>query len=246
MSDARSDRRFRRALQAALGSLAFAAMSAGAVEVPTSARAERVAEVVAPTLAALYTSAGVRADAALLLRIFKAEQQLEVWADGGERYRLLKSYPICRYSGALGPKLREGDNQAPEGFYAIGAGQLNPMSRFHLAFNLGYPNAFDRAQGRTGAFLMVHGNCVSIGCYAMGDVAIEEIYTLVAQAIARGQKSVPVQVFPFRFDADWRARMADSEWLDFWSQLEAGYRAFEDAGVPPRIRVVEGRYVVGR
>ena len=222
--------------------LMAAGLSAG--EVPSSARAAQAAAVVAPVLDAMYAAASVDAKAAVLLRIFKQEEQLELWADTGNGYGLLRSYPICSYSGSLGPKLRQGDGQAPEGFYAVRPDQLNPSSRFHLAFNLGYPNAFDRAHGRTGDFLMVHGNCVSIGCYAMGDVAIEEIYSAVARALSHGQPAVPVHIFPFRFDTGWRSRHPDSPWLDFWEQLDTGYRAFEETRQPPRIRVRDGRYLI--
>lgn len=220
------------------------AESLSALELPSSARAARAAVAVAPVLDAMFTAASVDARAAILLRIFKQEEVLELWADTGNGYALLKTYPICRYSGSLGPKLRQGDSQAPEGFYSVRPNQLNPSSRFHLAFNLGYPNAFDRAHGRSGDFLMVHGNCVSIGCYAMGDAAIEEIYSVVARALRHGQSAVPVHIFPFRFDADWKGWHALSPWLDFWEQLEAGYRAFEDTRKPPRIRVRDGRYRV--
>ena len=218
--------------------------SATALPIPSSARAQRAAIAVAPVLDAMFAAAGVKRNAAILVRIFKHERTLELWADAGTRHVLLQRYPICHFSGALGPKLREGDGQAPEGFYAVRPGQLNPNSRFHLAFNLGYPNAFDRAHARTGDFLMVHGNCVSIGCYAMGDAAIEEIYSVVAAALAAGQTAVPVQVFPFHFSQDWRSAHAGSDWLEFWAQLEAGYRAFEQTGKPPRIRVRQGRYEV--
>jgi murein L,D-transpeptidase YafK len=164
--------------------------------------------------------------------------------DTGARHQLLQVWPICTWSGELGPKLRQGDGQAPEGFYAVGPNQLNPVSRFHLAFNLGYPNAFDRAHGRTGDYLMVHGNCVSIGCYAMGDAAIEQIYTLVASALAHGQPQVPVHVFPFRMDEGWQNQHRDSEWLPFWEELAPAYQAFTDGARPPRMRVVDKRYVV--
>ena len=214
-----------------------------AIEIPTSARAALAAQSVQPTLEAMRDQAQVRPGAPLLVRIFKSEDELEIWADAGTRYVLLRTYPICMYSGALGPKIRQGDGQAPEGFYAVSAQLLNPSSRFHLSFNLGYPNAFDRAHERSGDFLMVHGNCVSIGCYAMGDVAIEEIYTLLAQALAAGQAQVPVHAFPFRFRDGWREAHADNEWLDFWSQLEAGYQAFEKTHRPPKISVKDGRYV---
>jgi len=199
---------------------------------------------VRPALEADLAAAGLRYGAPLLLRIFKAESELEVWVRDGARYRRFRTYPICTYSGTLGPKTRQGDHQAPEGFYTVAAGQLNPASRYHLSFDLGYPNAFDRAHGRTGDYLMVHGDCVSIGCYAMGDAAIEQIYTLVAAALRGGQRRVDVHAFPFRFDApprrDWRA----GEWGAFWSELEPAYFAVERTGRLPAVRVVDGHYRV--
>ena len=163
----------------------------------------------------------------IFIRIFKHEHQLEVWMRNQRRYALFRQYPICTWSGALGPKLRQGDGQSPEGFYSVGRGQLNPQSSYHLSFNLGYPNAYDRAHGRTGNYLMVHGHCVSIGCYAMGDANIEQIYTLLDAALRGGQRRVDVHVFPFRFDkpprTDWRAQ----RWGDFWGNLKQGHDAFE-------------------
>jgi murein L,D-transpeptidase YafK len=210
--------------------------------IPTSARSDAAAARVSAGLAERLRALGADWGAALYLRIFKASNELEVWVDTGARYRLLQTWPICTWSGTLGPKLRQGDGQAPEGFYAVGPGQLNPASRFHLSFNLGYPNAFDRAHGRTGDYLMVHGNCVSVGCYAMGDAAIEEIYSMVAAALANGQSQVPVHIFPFRMDTGWEQQHADSEWLPFWQQLAPGYQAFEADPRPPRIRVIDGVY----
>lgn len=132
------------------------------------------------------------------VRIFKEEAELEVWLQNGARYERLKTYPICALSGTLGPKIREGDAQSPEGFYGVTRAQLNPQSHYHLAFDVGYPNAYDRSLGRTGSLIMVHGDCVSIGCFAMTNEGIEEIYSLAGAALAKGQTSVPVHVFPFR------------------------------------------------
>ncbi|MBK8066143.1 MAG: murein L,D-transpeptidase [Rhodanobacteraceae bacterium] len=213
-----------------------------ATEIPTNARSTQALSRVQPALTAELKALGADWGAPLYLRIFKASDELEVWVDTGERYQRLRTWPICTWSGDLGPKLRQGDGQAPEGFYEVAAGQLNPVSRFHLSFNLGYPNAYDRAHGRTGDYLMVHGNCVSVGCYAMGDVAIEEIYSLVAAALAHGQRAVPVHAFPFRMDGDWEAQHADSEWLSFWRQLAPAWQAFERSGQPPRMRVVDREY----
>ena len=125
---------------------------------------------------------------------------------------------------------------------------MNPNSRFHLSFNLGFPNAFDRAHGRTGSYLMVHGGRVSIGCYAMTDPGIEEIYTLVEAALAKGQASVPVHCFPFRMTekrlAQAHQRKSEKTWLAFWKQLAAADQAFSKDKRPPTIRVEGQRYQV--
>jgi murein L,D-transpeptidase YafK len=226
--------------------LLVASACAGITGARASERAAEAARRVTPALAQALHAQDLRLGSALLIRILKLERELEVWVEGAEGHRLFRRYPICAYSGGLGPKLRQGDLQSPEGFYRVGPGQMNPASRYHLSFNLGYPNAYDRAHGRTGDFLMVHGNCVSIGCYAMGDAAIEEIYTLMAAAFAQGQRAVPVHAFPFRFDRpDVEQRLQDPRWGDFWRDLREGWNAFERARRPPEIRVEAGRYRIG-
>jgi len=204
-------------------------------------RAEQAEKRVKPSLVAALAEKKLEYGSPVFIRIFKAEKVLEVWIGKNGKYVLFHAYPICTYSGRLGPKIREGDNQAPEGFYRIGLNQLNPQSSYHLAFNLGYPNAYDRANGRTGDFLMVHGNCVSIGCYAMGDAAIEEIYTLMDIALHSGQKNIDVHVFPFRFDST-KIVWQNSEWQPFWSDLKTGFDAFDRSKTPPSISVVNKRY----
>ena len=187
---------------------------------------------------------GLEPGVPLFVRIFKQESDLELWAGTGEGYVLVKTYPICAWSGELGPKLKEGDRQSPEGFYRVALSALNPNSRFHLSFNLGFPNSYDRAHGRTGSYLMVHGNCVSIGCYAMTDPAIEEIYRLVEAALEAGQDEVPVHIFPFRMT---RANMdahAGSRWFAFWQNLKTGYDAFERDRRPPEVTVSGKSYRV--
>ena len=135
----------------------------------------------------------------MLVRLFKQEAELEVWKQNRSgRFALLKTYPICRWSGDLGPKVREGDRQAPEGFYAITPAQMNPTSAYYLSFNTGYPNAYDKALGHTGSELMVHGDCSSRGCYAMTDEQIAEIYALGREAFFGGQTSFQFQAYPFR------------------------------------------------
>ncbi len=178
----------------------------------------------------------------VFVRIFKRESELELWLHGADGYRLIKNYPICAWSGRLGPKLKEGDGQAPEGFYRVVRSALNPASRFHLSFNLGYPNAYDRAHGRTGSWLMVHGNCVSIGCYAMTDPGIEEIYTLMEAALENGQRAVPVHIFPFRMTDANMARASRSRWIGFWRNLKAGHDLFERTKRPPQVRVRNRSY----
>ncbi len=195
---------------------------------------------------ALLAKKDMREDAPIFVRIFKQESELEVWkakADG--RYYHFKTYPICTFSGSLGPKFMEGDLQSPEGFYKVAARQMNPKSQFHLSFNLGFPNAYDRANGRTGTFLMVHGDCKSIGCYAMTDVLIEEIYALAREAFAGGQKAFDVQAFPFRMTPANMKKFRRHEAYNFWrNNLLQGYRAFEETQLPPKVDFCEKRYVI--
>lgn len=180
----------------------------------------------------------------IFIRIFKEVSLLEVWMYAKGRYKHLKDYTICAYSGLLGPKLQEGDRQAPEGFYTVKKHQLNPNSKFHLSFNLGYPNAYDRVHKRTGSFLMVHGNCVSVGCYAMTDEKIEEIYDLVQSALQKGQKYVQVHAYPFRMTEERMAFYSESKWYDFWMNLKEGYDYFEVEHLPPYVEVEKKRYAI--
>ncbi|MCV6593050.1 MAG: murein L,D-transpeptidase [Silicimonas sp.] len=197
-----------------------------------------------PVLTRDLARKGLAFGAPVHLRIFKEEAVLELWVRDGARFALFRRYDICNFSGGLGPKLKEGDRQSPEGFYQVGRNALNPQSRFHLSFNLGFPNAFDRAHGRTGSFLMVHGACASIGCYAMTDKKIEEIYLLVEAALRGGQAAVPVHAFPFRMTEARLAQETGHRWHGFWSDLKRGYDAFEATGLPPDITVSGGRYRV--
>lgn len=206
-------------------------------------RAEQAEKRVKPLLLTALQEKNLAYGNAVFIRIFKTEKDLELWVKKGERFVLFKTYPICTFSGRLGPKIRQGDNQAPEGFYSVGLGQLNPYSQYHLSFNLGYPNAYDRANQRTGDFLMVHGNCVSIGCFAMGDAAIEEIYTLVEAALRNGQRNIDVHIFPFRYDST-KIVWHNSQWQSFWSDLKTGFDAFNAHNKPPGISVVNRRYKV--
>jgi murein L,D-transpeptidase YafK len=180
----------------------------------------------------------------ILVRLFKEESELEIWKQDREgRFALLKTYPICRWSGELGPKVKEGDRQAPEGFYSITPGQMNPNSQYYLSFDLGYPNAFDRAHGRTGAQLMVHGDCSSRGCYSMTDEQISEIYALGRDSFFGGQKSFQVQAYPFRMTAQNLAKHRNSPHLAFWKMLKKGNDHFEVSKLEPKVNVCDKRYV---
>jgi murein L,D-transpeptidase YafK len=182
----------------------------------------------------------------ILVRIFKEEAELEVWKrDNSGRFALLRTYPICRWSGELGPKIRQGDRQAPEGFYTITPGQMNANSSYYLAINTGFPNAYDRANGRTGAFLMIHGDCASAGCYAMTDEQIVEIYALARESFFGGQKSFQLEAFPFRMTPLNMARHRNSPHMAFWKMLKQGYDHFEVTHLEPKVDVCEKRYVFG-
>jgi murein L,D-transpeptidase YafK len=180
----------------------------------------------------------------ILVRLFKQEAELEVWKqDRTGRFALLKTYPICRWSGDLGPKIREGDRQAPEGFYSITPAQMNPQSAYYLSFNMGYPNAFDRALGRTGSQLMVHGDCSSRGCYAMTDEQISEIYALGRESFFGGQRAFQVQAYPFRMTPQNFARHRNNPNMPFWKMLKEGYDHFEVTRQEPKVDVCEKHYV---
>jgi len=180
----------------------------------------------------------------ILIRIFKEESELEVWKQTRSgKFKKLEEFEICKWSGKLGPKFKEGDRQAPEGFYEITPSLMNPYSSYHLAFNLGYPNRYDQAHGRTGSHLMVHGACSSRGCYAMTDEQVQDIYSLARDSFKGGQRSFQVQAFPFRMTPDNMARHRDNEHLEFWKMLKTGYDHFEVTKTPPKISVCEKKYV---
>jgi murein L,D-transpeptidase YafK len=190
--------------------------------------------------------AGLQLGQPALLRIFKQESELEIWLKRGEKFEFFKIYPICKWSGQLGPKLREGDGQAPEGFYEVTQKQLNPNSRYHLAMNIGFPNAFDVSQTRTGSALMIHGSCVSIGCYAMTDAGIEDIYKVVEQALSAGQRSVPIHIFPFRMTQNNMNSHASSAWISYWKNLAEGDALFQKTRVAPDVWSCGGQYHFGK
>jgi murein L,D-transpeptidase YafK len=180
----------------------------------------------------------------ILVRLFKQEAELEVWKqDRSGRFALLKTYPICRWSGDLGPKVREGDRQAPEGFYSITPAQMNPQSLYYLSFNTGYPNAYDKALGHTGSQLMVHGDCSSRGCYAMTDEQIAEIYSLGRESFFGGQKSFQLQAYPFRMTPLNMAKHRNNPNMPFWKMIKEGYDHFEVTRQEPKVDFCEKKYV---
>ena len=189
---------------------------------------------------------GMRPADPVLVRIFKQESELEVWKrDSTGKYALMKSYPMCRWSGGLGPKKFEGDRQAPEGFYSVNSGRLNPNSQYYLSFDLGYPNSLERAKGYTGSALMVHGACSSSGCFAISDNYVAEVYAVVRDALRGGQQAFQVQSFPFRMTPENLAAHNSNPNFDFWMDLKAGYDRFEVLRQPPRFQFCEGRYRFG-
>ncbi|MFE1598424.1 L,D-transpeptidase family protein [Methylobacterium sp. ID0610] len=195
---------------------------------------------------ALMSTKGMSPGDPILIRAYKKESEMEVWKRGSDgRYALLKTFPICRWSGQLGPKVREGDRQAPEGFYAITPGLMNPNSSYYLSFDTGFPNAFDRANGRTGRYLMVHGTCSSAGCFAMTDEAIAEIYAIAREAFSGGQRAFQFQSYPFRMTAQNIAKYRNDPNMPFWKNLKEGSDYFEALHDEPKVGVCGTRYVFG-
>ena len=188
---------------------------------------------------------GMEVPTPIFIRIFKEESEFEIWKQRPDgRFYHFKTYPICNWSGDLGPKVQQGDRQSPEGFYTLAHHQMNPNSHFYLAFDLGFPNAYDRANKRTGDALMVHGKCKSAGCYAMTDALIEEIYALARESYVGGQEIIQVHAMPFRMTDANMARHQSSQWYPFWQTLKDGYDYFELTHQPPDVVVCQKQYLV--
>jgi murein L,D-transpeptidase YafK len=183
----------------------------------------------------------------MMIRVFKESSELEVWKrTNSGQYALLKTYPICKWSGALGPKVQEGDHQSPEGFYDVTPALMNPKSSYFLSFNVGFPNKFDQAWGRTGSYLMIHGDCKSVGCYAMTDDGIKELYAMVRESFKGGNRSAQLQLLPFRMTDANLDRHADSPHAPFWRNLKEGTDVFDATRQLPAVDVCERRYVFNR
>jgi len=205
---------------------------------------DRTQHPLPPKMQLKVAQMGLSMSSPVMIRVFKEEEVMEVWkANASDRYQLVATYPICAWSGMLGPKKKEGDRQAPEGFYNITPGQMNPHSQYYLSFDIGYPNKYDRAYGRSGRNIMVHGACASAGCYSMSDAAILQIYTFAREAFAGGQKSFQVQAFPFRMTAENMAKHRFSENYEFWKNIKTGYDYFEITHRPPVVDVCNRKYV---
>lgn len=226
------------------GLVIAALLLAGCTEASLEDISPKAEKPLPPKLVQSLRAKGMTRTSPIMIRLFKEEGVLEVWKqkDNG-RYDLATSYDICKWSGKLGPKFTEGDRQAPEGFYTIRPYQMNPKSSYHLAFNIGYPNSFDRAHGRTGSNLMVHGACSSAGCYSMSDEQVEQIYAFARDAFRGGQQEFQVQAFPFRMTPENMARYKSDPNFEFWAMLKEGYDHFEITKVPPKVDVCGKRYV---
>jgi murein L,D-transpeptidase YafK len=195
-------------------------------------------------LQAAMAEKGMTPSDPIFVRVFKKESEFEIWKrDKSGQFALLKTWPMCRWSGQLGPKKREGDRQAPEGIYTVTPDLMNPRSQYHLSFNLGYPNALEASQGFTGSALMVHGACTSAGCFAMTDAGMSEIYALAREAFSGGQKSFQVHSLPFRMTAENLARHRANPNMPFWRNLKEGTDHFEVTKLPPRVATCGQRYV---
>jgi murein L,D-transpeptidase YafK len=212
------------------------------VDVVSSARSRAAIERVKPQLEEALEAMDLSWGVPIFIRIFKEEMQLELWVQD-DTCRLFNTYDIVTFGIGPGPKERRGDCKAPEGFYFVTPGRMNPLSAFHLSMNIGYPNAYDRAIGRTGGNIMIHGSTVSIGCFAMTDTVIERIYAMADAALRNGQRFFRVHIFPFRMDEANMERHSDSEWLDFWENLKEGYDWFEERHIPPNVETNDRSYI---
>lgn len=213
-------------------------------KLPGKERAVKAAENVRPGLERDLAAKGLHFGDPVFIRAFKRERELELFVRNRTtgKFDLFRTYKIAGMSGHLGPKLAEGDGQVPEGFYFVPPAAMKPDSQYHLAFNIGYPNELDRSLERTGSAIMVHGNRISIGCLAMTDEKIEEIYTLCAAAHQAGQPFFRVNIFPAKMSAEWMQGIAGDANETFWRNLKEGYEFFEKNRVPPDVSVVDGRY----
>ncbi len=242
----RSGRAFKILVRLALVAAGAALLAGCEEDLGVSNNARAFSPIPQATLQSM-SAKGTTQNAPVLIRAFKKEAELEIWKQGADgRYVYLKTFPMCRWSGQLGPKVREGDRQVPEGFYTITPGSMNPNSAYYLSFNVGYPNAYDRAWGHTGGSIMVHGICSSAGCFSMTDGQIEEIYAIMREAFAGGQHAVQMQSFPFRMTAENMAKARLDPNIAFWRELKKGADAFEVTKMQTPVGVCNKHYVFAK
>lgn len=209
---------------------------------PDSKLAKKVRIAVWPRLTKELTDKRLKFNYPIYIRIFKKEHILEIWVKSGQQYQLFKGYEVCYFSGGLGTKTRVNDNKSPEGFYAVKPNQLQPASAYYLAINIGYPNKLEVRNGYTGDAIMVHGHCASIGCYAMTNPFIEEIYTLIYKAFESGQQKIDFDIFPFRMEQQNMNAYATSPNILFWKTMKPGYDLFEKTHLPPAVNMNGPKY----
>ncbi|MBK3662029.1 hypothetical protein JJE66_12305 [Bradyrhizobium diazoefficiens] len=244
MGSTLNSRSLARALLASIALAASVLLAGCDTDQVSLANNAKANQPVSPKLVAAMGEKDMDLQSPILIRLFKQEAELEIWKQTRSgQFALLKTYPICRWSGDLGPKVREGDRQAPEGFYSISPSQMNPQSAYYLSFNTGFPNAFDKALGRTGSQLMVHGDCSSRGCYAMTDEQIAEIYSLGRESFFGGQKAFQFQAYPFRMTPVNMARHRNNPNMAFWKMIKEGYDHFEVTRQEPKVDFCEKKYV---
>lgn len=225
--------------------LSFTAMTLHA-QIPQSTRSKKATQKHYPLLEKSFAARGLVFGNPILIRILKEEYKLDIWVKKDKTFTLYKTYDICTYSGGLGPKKKQGDGKSPEGFYYAKPKSLNPYSSFHLSFDTNYPNEHDRANAYTGSALMIHGNCVSIGCYAMTDERIEEIYSIVQKAFEKGQDIIRIHIFPFAMNETNMNKYKSSEYYSFWETLKPGYDFFEKHKTIPKVAVKNKKYVISQ
>ena len=239
--------RFRHLAYVSLMALALAGCNDtldSATSVDLSKVKNKVEQPLPSHILADMSAKGMDRNSPIMIRILKEEGVMEIWkAKTDNRFDKVAEYKICAWSGRLGPKVKEGDRQAPEGFYNLTPANLNPNSKYYLAINTGFPNRYDAANGRSGANLMIHGACSSSGCYSMTDQQVLEIYAFARDAFKGGQKTIELEAFPFRMTAENMVRHRLSSNYDFWKMLKVGYDNFEVTKRPPEVEVCEKKYV---
>jgi murein L,D-transpeptidase YafK len=199
-----------------------------------------------PGMGASLAALSLESGDPIFLRVFKEENELEVWmrGRGNSHYTLFRVYRLRGWSGGLGPKLKEGDRQTPEGFYFGSASRMRPHTRHYLGMDLGFPNEYDSFHGRTGSGLMIHGGKSESGAFVLSPEDMGEVYSLSEAALSGGQRIFRIHVFPFRMtdkrmEQEWKRQ---PDWIDFWVNLKEGYDFFENANFPPDVSVSTGEY----